>query len=502
MYRVDNALQGVMIETAKTSSLVFIILIGAAMLTAAFRGFGGEDLVRDFLTNLPGGFWTQFIIVMAVIFLLGFFLDFIEIAVVVVPIVAPILLMDPEANVTAVWLGVMIGLNIQTSFLSPPFGFALFYLRGVASSAVKTIQIYKGVVPFIALQLVGLAIVGFIPALVNYVPLRISLTSETAPPPVNPRLQFCIEEYVFNAFDTQDDTLRQAIAEARSVPLGSVPTRLQKDLGQSFDKADSVFDLLAEVRAAHAAVEERTPAYKPLHTEVRALQARIGRDQGRIATLQTELGRLQASEEDRREEMAAEVAALEAEVADLTKQIPADWEERHTAFKALLDAEQAARRKYRQTVDQAYQSLAAATLLIRTTDDLVALQSEFETLRQAVEAQDPAIEALGTALASRLNDADADDEITSQLSKMRREARGDTPDWAKVESFFQTALAAYEEEVAWREAMASEAGDGLLAYEVQIRDTIGLRQQTELPTDVALYIASCEADHRDISLYF
>ena len=115
---------------------------------------------------------------MLVIFLLGFFLDFIEIAVVVVPIVAPILLADPSANVTAVWLGVMIGLNIQTSFLTPPFGFALFYLRGVASKAVKTIEMYKGVIPFIALQLVGLAIVGFNPTLVNYLPTTTFLSSQ------------------------------------------------------------------------------------------------------------------------------------------------------------------------------------------------------------------------------------------------------------------------------------------------------------------------------------
>ena len=99
--------------------MVFVILIGAAMLTSAFRAFGGEELVRHYLTSLPGGFWTQFIVVMGVIFLLGFFLDFIEIAVVVVPIVAPILLADPSANITAVWLGVMIGINIQTSFLTP-----------------------------------------------------------------------------------------------------------------------------------------------------------------------------------------------------------------------------------------------------------------------------------------------------------------------------------------------------------------------------------------------
>ena len=103
--------------------MVFIILLGAAMLTSGFRAFGGEELVRDFLQDLPGGFWTQFIVVMAVIFLLGFFLDFIEIAVVVVPIIAPILLAEPGANVSAIWLGVMIGVNLQTSFLTPPFGF-------------------------------------------------------------------------------------------------------------------------------------------------------------------------------------------------------------------------------------------------------------------------------------------------------------------------------------------------------------------------------------------
>ncbi len=144
-----------MIETAKATSLVFIILLGAAMLTAAFRAFGGEELVRSFLEGLPGGFWSKFITVMVVIFVLGFFLDFIEIAVVVVPIVAPILLADPSANITAVWLGVMIGLNIQTSFLTPPFGFALFYLRGVAPAIVRTVNMYKGVIPFIMLQLTG-----------------------------------------------------------------------------------------------------------------------------------------------------------------------------------------------------------------------------------------------------------------------------------------------------------------------------------------------------------
>jgi tripartite ATP-independent transporter DctM subunit len=236
--RIDRTLHGVMIETAKTTSLVFIILLGAAMLTSAFRAFGGEELVKEFLTSLPGGFWAQFIIVMAVIFLLGFFLDFIEIAVVVVPIVSPILLADPQANITAVWLGVMIGLNIQTSFLTPPFGFALFYLRGVAPSSVATTSIYKGVIPFILLQLLALGIVGYTPSLVNYLPTRLSLLGEQAPPPINPRLQTCIEETVFVRFQNDGDNIKSAITAARGLDVSVVPERMGKQFSDSLNKAE------------------------------------------------------------------------------------------------------------------------------------------------------------------------------------------------------------------------------------------------------------------------
>ena len=205
--KIENVLKEVVTETCVTTSMVFIILLGAAMLTSGFRAFGGEELVRDFLQDLPGGFWVQFIVVMAVIFLLGFFLDFIEIAVVVVPIIAPILLAETGANVSAIWLGVMIGVNLQTSFLTPPFGFALFYLKGVAPSSVTTLNIWKGVVPFIILQLVGLGIVGFYPSLVNYLPARTYLTSNVAPPPMNPKLQHCLQEYKFAIYNNDEKKL-------------------------------------------------------------------------------------------------------------------------------------------------------------------------------------------------------------------------------------------------------------------------------------------------------
>lgn len=157
----------VMRTTTEVSSMVFMILIGASLFSLVFRGFGGDDLVRDLLTDLPGGTFAAILIVMLVMFLLGFILDFIEITFVVVPIVGPILL---AMDISPVWLGVMIALNLQTSFLTPPFGFALFYLRGVAPPDIKTTDIYRGVAPYIAIQLVAICLLAMWPQLATWLP--------------------------------------------------------------------------------------------------------------------------------------------------------------------------------------------------------------------------------------------------------------------------------------------------------------------------------------------
>jgi len=157
-------------NTARISSMVFLILIGASVFSLVFRGYGGDDLVREFLIGLPGGHIGAIIIVMLVMFLLGFVLDFIEITFVVVPIVGPVLLtmgFDP------VWLGIMIAINLQTSFLTPPFGFALFYLRGVAPPEVETSAMYRGIMPFVALQLLMLVLLTVWPELVTSLPALI-----------------------------------------------------------------------------------------------------------------------------------------------------------------------------------------------------------------------------------------------------------------------------------------------------------------------------------------
>ena len=153
--------------TLTTTAMVFFILIGASVFSLVFRGYGGDEIVQSWFEAMPGGTVGAILIVMAVIFLLGFVLDFIEITYVVVPIVGPILL---AMGVDPVWLGVMIAVNLQSSFLTPPFGFALFYLRGVAPPEVLTQDMYRGVLPFIVLQLALLVTMFFVPALATWLP--------------------------------------------------------------------------------------------------------------------------------------------------------------------------------------------------------------------------------------------------------------------------------------------------------------------------------------------
>jgi tripartite ATP-independent transporter DctM subunit len=162
-----STLRTVMQTTTKITSMVFMILIGAALFSLVFRGFNGDEIIIALLSDLPGGKLSATFLVMIVMFALGFVLDFIEITFVIVPIIGPILL---GMGIDPIWLGIMIAINLQTSFLTPPFGFALFYLRGVAPAEITTIQIYRGVMPFILIQLCMLGLLAYWPSLATWLP--------------------------------------------------------------------------------------------------------------------------------------------------------------------------------------------------------------------------------------------------------------------------------------------------------------------------------------------
>ncbi len=504
--KIDNTLYGVMIETAKTTSLVFIILLGAAMLTAAFRAFGGEELVREFLTSLPGGFWLQFLVVMLVIFVLGFFLDFIEIAVVVVPIVAPILLADPGANITAVWLGVMIGLNIQTSFLTPPFGFALFYLRGVADATVRTLDMYKGVIAFICLQLAALFIVALTPPLVNYLPNRIALLSETAPPPRNPRLQYCLEHYVFDQLNTGGRGIRTAVEATGSLDRQFLPAAIRDDMDDMLAGIDNTFDLIKQTAVTEAALAEASPEFRPVHRVVRQLEHDIRKITRTLDENKTLLSRTRGDDEaaaKRREGFEGRIEELYRQIEALEAKVPDEWDTVYAAYADLQKADAKARLDYRRNVDDAYSKLVEIIRIIDASEAVAASRARIEALRTVVDDPDSkaAAEEFKT-VSGTLSGVAGAGEISSLLSKARRALRGRTPDPEKASEHLEEAIVLVDRETEWRDRAATDIRPTLVALEATIRDTIGLRQQDRLPREIALFVAGCNSDHRDISLNF
>ncbi len=505
-YKTNNTLRGVMIDTVKTTSMVFIILIGAAMLTSAFRAFGGEELVKHYLTSLPGGFWTQFLVVMLVIFLLGFFLDFIEIAVVVVPIVAPILLANPEANVTAVWFGVMVGLNIQTSFLTPPFGFALFYLRGVADKIVKTLDIYKGAVAFICLQLLGLGIAGYFPSLVNYLPLRTHLTSETSPPPVNPTLQACLENYAEEQYAIQAGSLQATIKQARNIDISQLDATHSKLLTDSIDGAAKSSDLLANLVDAKSLFREYLPEYKPLQQQVRKIEQNIRFIESKVLNLQDKIKT--SKNPSSTDEYRQNIEQLNQEKTALMDSIPAQWEATSKEFKARNEALTKARRAYQQNVDKAYAGVVEIESILATTSKASALREPIEALQASFESGDinKTMQSI-QAVEKTMSDVPGVSNVKTLLSKSRRALKKALKKDAEKQQAlaleaYQQAKQSYAEHLVWREQAQSSVLPQLSEFKQGISETIGVRGQTRLTVEQAKYVAQCQSGHEDISIYF
>ena len=500
-FKIEDTLNGVMMETAKATALVFIILLGAAILTAAFRAFGGEHLVKEFLDGLAGGFWSKFIIVMAVIFILGFFLDFIEIAVVVVPIVAPILLADPGANVTAVWLGVMIGLNIQTSFLTPPFGFALFYLRGIAPAVVKTINMYKGVIPFIVLQIIAMVIVANSPNLVNYLPNRVALLSENSPPPRNPQIAYCVDQYVSNQISINGDIIIAGAETASKIDLSVLPKKLFKNTSKSFDNVSLAIDQLRSAELITKDLSQASINFRPLHQSVRSIERNIRSYEEEIKHIKSDMKNLEEGGELR--PLEEKITRLEKEKEALIASIPENWNEELKTFRNLQKAEQSAYRKYTKSAQAAYQPIANMNVILEANSDYFILEEELLATKTQVENLTPEemIEPLGS-LGKRFSKVAGSEKIKSAISKARRALKSRNPSKEKAQKQLDKAIKLYSEQFEWRTDAAESILPKLITYEDLMRETIGIRDQAKLTKEQALFVAKCQANHRDVSLNF
>ena len=503
-FKINETLKGVAIETCVTTSMVFIILVGAAMLTAAFRGFGGEVLVTDFLTGLPGGFWTQFIVVMAVIFVLGFFLDFIEIAVVVVPIIAPILLAQTDANVTAVWLGVMIGVNMQTSFLTPPFGFSLFYLRGVAPKTVSTVQIWKGAIAFIVLQLIGLGIVGYFPTLVNYLPYRTYLTSEVSPPPKNPRLQECIQEYKFEIYENNENIIKDNINELSSYDISYLPESNKEFLNNTFINAILTFELVDNLKNSQTILDGYKKDYRSLHLAVRKIQKKQFKIDTKIKKLEKEKNYAKRENAiDKVNKMQKEIDKLNNEKIRIEAKIPSNWDDSHSEYKILSSNKKKAVIQYRKNVDSVYENIQTLKMIIQDRKKLNSLEDSILNLKQQIlnESKKEGMSKI-KSIEKILNEITGAELIKEKLSKSRRALKKDDADIDKINNLIEDANEIYIYEKLWREKAEKELLPQLIKFDESIKDTIGLRLQEKLTKEQAKFVAACRSVHTDISLNF
>ncbi len=502
-YKIDNVLKEVVTETCVTTSMVFIILLGAAMLTSGFRAFGGEELVRDFLQDLPGGFWTQFVVVMAVIFLLGFFLDFIEIAVVVVPIIAPILLAEPGANVSAIWLGVMIGVNLQTSFLTPPFGFALFYLKGVASKLVTTLNIWKGVVPFIILQLIGLGIVGFYPSLVNYLPARTYLTSAVAPPPMNPKLQYCLQEYKFAIYNNNENEIKNAINNFQKLVPSNLPVDKLDIFEEHFDNALGTFAIVKKLQKTEEEYNLFAEDYRDLHFSVRKKQKKIRKIEDKIKKTKSEIRNLDKDDASNKNKLELKIENYKLEIAEIKNKIPETWTSRNKEFEILHKAKNTRTKRYRKNVDEAYDNLDQIALFINDHEKLKNLSSEIKDLKYSINNKDyeNSISIIDN-LFEKLSEISGTEEFANKLDDLITVIDNDEIDEEKLLLASSETFTLFDQEVSWRENANKNLLPELMKYNEVIKNNIGLRLQSRLTKEQAKFVARCNSVHRDISLNF
>ena len=502
-YKIDNVLKEVVTETCTTTSMVFIILLGAAMLTSGFRAFGGEELVRDFLQDLPGGFWTQFVVVMAVIFLLGFFLDFIEIAVVVVPIIAPILLAETGANVSAIWLGVMIGVNLQTSFLTPPFGFALFYLKGVAPKFVTTLNIWKGVVPFIALQLIGLGIVGFYPTLVNYLPARTYLTSHVAPPPMNPKLQHCLQDYKFAIYNNEEQKIIAAITGFQQLVPPNLPNDKLDIFEEHFENALGTFALVKKLQKTEEEYNLFAKDYRDLHFSVRKKEKKIRKINKRIEKLKSEIRNLEKDNVAEKNKIELKIEDYKLEIDEIKKQIPENWLSRNKEFEIIQKAKNTQTKRYRKNVDQAYDNLDQIAIFIKDHEKLNELSSDINNLKKNIVNEDYENSiSIIDGLFEKLGEISGTEEFANKLDDLYSLLDSEEKDFNKISDVSSEALILFDNEVKWRKDAEENLMPELEKYNLVIKNNIGLRLQSRLTKDQAKFVAKCNSIHRDISLNF
>jgi len=397
----------------------------------------------------------------------------------------------------------MIGMNLQTSFLTPPFGFALFYLKGVAPKFITTLNIWKGVVPFIVLQLIGLAIVGFYPSLVNYLPARTYLTSHVAPPPMNPKLQHCLQEYKFDIYNNDEQKITAAIKSFEQLVPSDLPNDKLDIFEEHFENALGTFALVKKLQKTEEDYNLFAEDYRDLHFNVRKKQKKIRKIELKIEKSKAEIRNLEKDDLSEKNKIELRIEDYKLEIDEIAKQIPENWTSKNKEFEIIQKAKNTQTKRYKKNVDEAYDNLDQIAMFIKDHENLQKLSSEIQDLKYEINNKNYQNSiSIIDSLFEKLSEISGTEEFANRLDDLYSLVDSEEIDENKISDASSEVFILFDKEVNWRKDAAQNLMPELEKYNEVIKNNIGLRLQSRLTKEQAKFVASCNSIHRDISLNF
>jgi len=394
----------------------------------------------------------------------------------------------------------MIGVNMQTSFLTPPFGFSLFYLRGVAPKSIKTTEIWKGASVFIFLQLVGLGIVGYFPQLVNYLPLRSYYSSEVAPPPINPKLQECLFDYTYDKYTLTFAETNNQITKINSYNLNFIPEPQSKKISDMISGIGSSKNLIDEVKISESNFNDYSINYKPLHTKVRRLEKEIYKKLNKIEKIKKEI-RLEIDPAEI-EKLDSEILDYQDEIEKIKMTIPSNWESENSEFNNILNEYNKTKLKYNKTVDNSFNELMEFIEIFKNLEHLVLIEDSFDEIFNKVEKEDENISDQLKEFERKFNKFNQVSNIKKPIKNARKLLKKNYDKKSEALELIMESKLIYEKEIFWRLKAKDILLEDFILLSKLGEETFGLRKQDSLNKEQAVYLARCKSSHEDISLYF
>jgi hypothetical protein len=376
----------------------------------------------------------------------------------------------------------------------------------VAPLNVKTISIYKGVVAFICLQLIALAIVGYYPQMVNYLPNRMSFLSATSPPPRNPKLQICLEEYVTSTIDKNKQEVSHAINNAKAIDLSFLPIKIQNNLTSAFDSAEDAIASLNDIKLTSEIVRSNSYDYKPKLRKVRKIESEIKWYEKETKLLKNSLNYLKSdADKIARLQIKDQIIKYEIEIEHLSSKIPNSWAGTYKSFKKLTKEETNARRMYRKSADKSFATVFEFISVLDANSNFFEKNDEIKALKEQIliaKLFPKEAELFAKNLKTKFSKITGATKISSALRKVQKQLKPSKINIEKALMAYEKVQKLYDEQTLWRLNAHKTIRPSLLTYLDSISETLGSRQMPKLSRSQALYLAKCNSGHRDLSLSF